>query len=173
MMSRRFQSSFQQAGAPGVPAALFLLLPLILLPLHIRGQTPKGTPTADAILGVKIGMSFDEVRAKLDGLGTSGGQDTRAGGRKEVWTLQGTEYQYLVVKTNANKRVIQVSGFSRPGKGLSFESLGDLSRATGTTDSQAIWNVETPSGGYRLVAKGQNRTASVVYLLDLSLPTIQ
>ena len=162
----------QPAGTPRVPAGLLLLL-LIWLSLSVQAQTRKGMPTADAILGVKIGMNYDEARAKLDGLGTSDGQDTRAGGRKEVWTLQGTEYQYLVVKTNAKKRVIQVSGFFRPGKGLSFDRLGDLSRAVGTTGSQAIWNVETPGGGYRLVAKGQNGVASVVYILDLSMPAIQ
>ncbi len=66
-----------------------------------------------------------------------------------------------------------MSAFARPGKETQFSKLGDLSKAARAADSQAIWNVETPEGGYRLVAKGANGKASVVYLLSLAFPAVQ
>jgi hypothetical protein len=172
-MSEQFPQSLQQAGTRAVPAALLFLLALVWLPVGSPAHTRQARPPWSAILGVKIGMSLDEACARLDGLGTREGQLTRAGGRKEVWTLQKTEYQYLVVKTNANGRIIQISGFFRPAQGLPFEQLGQLAHAVGVTSSQSIWNVATTEGAYRLVAKGAGGKASVVYLLDLSLPALQ
>ena len=48
-----------------------------------------------------------------------------------------------------------------------------FAQKTTLTKSQAIWNVSSASGGYRLVAKGADGKASVVYLLSLDFPEIQ
>ena len=66
--------------------------------------------------------------------------------------------------------MVWVTGFVRPNEELPFSALGDTSLAVRATDSQAIWNVATPNGGYRLVAKGQNGRARVIYFLSLATP---
>jgi hypothetical protein len=144
-----------------IMTAVFLFAPASLS----QGEAAR---IADSILGVKIGMSLTEARAKLEPLGTTGGRDTRDGGRKEQWNLKETEYSAIVYKTDAKGKVVWVTGFVRPGQEIPFAKLGDPERATGKNDSHISWNVETPAGGYRLVAKGPESKARVVYLLSLA-----
>ncbi len=150
---------------------LFFLLPL---PSFVNAmQTGEQQKVTGSILGVRIGSNIEEVRAKLEPLGTFGGRATRDGGRKEAWTLKETDYVSIAYKTDKHGRVVWVTGFLRPGKEISFSHLGDLSIASRSMDSQAIWNVTTPDGGYRLVAKGPNGKARVIYLLSLAVPSPQ
>jgi hypothetical protein len=118
-------------------------------------------------------MSLEDARKKLEPLSiatdlreTDEGENER--GTKRAWRMKGTDYTSVALKTNAKGRVVWVTGFVRPSKELLFSALGDTSLAVRATDSQAIWNVATPSGGYRLVAKGQNGKAGVIYLLSLA-----
>jgi hypothetical protein len=136
-------------------------------------QKSKEARVINSLLGVSIGSTLEETRARLSSLGSGGGRDTRDGGRKEAWTLKGTEYATLAFKTDGKGKVVWVSAFARPGKEIPFSKLGDLSKAARAAESQAIWNVETPQGGYRLVAKGVQGKASVVYLLTLAFPEMQ
>ncbi|MBC8122452.1 MAG: hypothetical protein H7Y22_11510 [Gemmatimonadaceae bacterium] len=159
----------------GGPVLLGVLLGLVF-------ETPAGwtqspnvqsenvrVQTTSTILGVGIGTTLEEARARLGSLGTSGGRDTREGGRKEAWTLTGTDFATIALKTDNQGRVLWVSGFVRPGREIPFAQLGDLTLAT-LKAGQAIWNVPTPDGGYRLVAKGEADRARVVYLLSLATP---
>lgn len=155
------------------PACLSSLVVVLLLTSAISAQKLKQTRTIDSLLGVSIGSTLEEARAKLTPLGTGGGRDTRDGGRKEAWTLKGTDYATLAFKTDGKGRVVWVSAFARPGKEIPFSKLGDLSKAAQAPGSQAVWNIETPQGGYRLVAKGANGKASVIYLLSLEFPEIK
>lgn len=161
-----------RAGFKVGPACLSALVILLLLGSAVA-QKSKEARVINSILGVSIGSTLEETRAKLSPLGTGGGRDTRDGGRKEAWTLKGTDYATLAFKTDGKGKVVWVSAFARPGKEIPFSKLGDLSKAARAADSQAIWNVETPQGGYRLVAKGPNGKASVVYLLSLAFPEVQ
>ncbi len=158
------------------------LLTLLLLVTNAFAQ--KTTPPAAAqkttlpvvvetLDGIGIGTSIDEVRARLSQIGTGGGRDTRDGGRKEAWTLNETDYASLAFKTNKAGKVVWVSAFVRPGREVLFAKLGDPAKATMLSKSQAIWNVSSASGGYRLVAKGAEGKASVVYLLSLDFPEVQ
>lgn len=145
----------------------------LALPLALLANAARARPNprvADSVLGVRTGMSLDEARARLGRLGTPAGRDTREGGRKEAWTLRGTDYGSIALKTNSQGRVVWVTGFLRPGREIPFSELGDLSHAARATQSQAIWNVASPAGGYRLVAKGQSGKASVTSLLSLTPP---
>jgi hypothetical protein len=157
----------------GLAPALFLLVLFILSPI-VSAQTGKRPRVTDSILGVGIGASLEAVREKLEPLSiaiddpTNKDEDKDEGGHKQVWKLNGTNYTYIALKTNDRGRVVWVTGFVRPSKELPFSALGDTSLALRATDSQAIWNVATPSGGYRLVAKGQNGRARVIYLLSLA-----
>ena len=116
---------------------------------------------------------MEEARSILVRLGNGGGRDTRDGGRKEAWTLKETDFTTLAFKSNGAGRIVWISAFVRPGKEVSFAKLGDLAKATAVTTSQAIWNVGSSRTGYRLVAKGADGKASVVYLLSLEFPEVQ
>lgn len=161
-----------KAGLKVGPACLSALVILLLLGSAVA-QKSKDARVINSILGVSIGNTLEETRSKLSSRGSGGGRDTRDGGRKEAWTLKGTEYATLAFKTDGKGKVVWVSAFARPGKEIPFSKLGDLSKAARAADSQAIWNRETPQGSYRLVAKGANGKASVVYLLSLEFPEIQ
>src|SRR6266566_354426 len=118
------------------------------------------------ILGIRIGSDIEEVRSRLDRMAIDVPQE-REEGRKEAWLLRGTEYKSIALQTNSAGKVVWVTGFVRPGKEIPFSRLGKASRAIRYTESEAIWNVRGASGAYRLVAKGENRKASVIYLLSL------
>ena len=168
----------RRAGPHAGPAPLLFFLCVFLLLLTpgfvvAQEQGTSAPQIADSILGVRIGAMLAEARAKLDPLGTHGGRDTREGGRKEAYALKETDYAHVALKTNRQGEVVWVSGFVRPDRELPFSAFGDLARAPGATDAEAIWNVETPGGGYRLVVKGQHGKARVVYLLSLATPPVQ
>lgn len=154
--------------------------PILLLACTLASPAPGGAQQAseparvpDSILGVRIGMRSEEVSAKLSPLGTVGGRATRDGGRKEAWTLRETDFTSLAVKTNERRRVVWVTGFLRPGKEMPFSALGNLGSATAATDLQAVWDVASPEGGYRLVAKGHQGKARVVSLVSQPVPAPQ
>lgn len=162
----------KQTGKAGLKVRPACLLIVIALFASAASAQKKEAHVINSILGVGIGSTFEETRSKLSSLGSGGGRDTRDGGRKEAWTLKGTEYATIAFKTNGKRRVAWISAFARPGKEVPFAKLGDLSQAV-TSDSEAVWNVKTATGGYRLVAKGAHGRASVVYLLSLEFPAIQ
>lgn len=147
-----------------------LLILLLFLTTNAFAQESTAIPSLD---GIAIGSTLDDVRAKLMRIGTGGGRDTRDGGRKEAWTLKETDFATLAFKTNRAGQIVWVSAFARAGKELPFAKLGDPSKATSFDKSQAIWNIKTAGGGYRLVAKGAEGKASVVYLLSLDSPEVE
>jgi hypothetical protein len=172
-----FALDFRPRSRRRPPAVvLFALLTFFFAPSSpapASAQTAAGARVDDSILGVKIGMGLEEVRAKLEKLGTYGGRDTRDGGRKEQWTLKKTEYAYVVYQTDGRGKVKWVTGYARPGKEVSFAKLGDLRGASLKSEQEATWNVERPEGNYRLMAKGAGGKASVVHLISLALPPMQ
>ena len=148
--------------------ANLLLLLLISVPCFAQK-----TSTISVLEGIRVGTTLQEARTVLTRLGTGGGRDTRDGGRKEAWTLKETDFASLAFKTNGKGKVVWISAFVRPGKEIPFEKFGDQSKATMLSTSEAIWNVGSAQGGYRLVVKGENGKASVVYMLSLNFPEIQ
>ena len=146
-------------------------------------QAARPARVWNSILGVRVGSTLNEARAKLRKLGTRGVEndskkdghaeegEEREGGRKEVWNLKRGAFGYVVFKTDYEGRVTWVSGFVRPGREIPFSTLGDLTAASGKSDSQIFWNVPNEAGGYRLVAKGPAGKARVVYLFTLALPS--
>ena len=162
------------------PPLFLLLLVLVFASTIVLGQKSEKTRVVDSILGVGVGASLDQAHAKLDRLSTRRMNDReeqeteeREGGRKEAWTLKTTDYVSVALQTDRYGRVVWITGFVRPGKEIAFAKLGDLSSAAGVTDSRVIWNVATPSGGYRLVAKGQDGKARVISLLSLAPSSVQ
>lgn len=148
-------------------------LTLVFLLTATAFAQKKPSALVETLEGIGIGTTIDDARAKLAQIGTGGGRDTRDGGRKEAWTLRETDFSSLAFKTNKAGRIVWVSAFVRPGREIAFANLGDPAKAATLTKSQAIWNVSSASGGYRLVAKGAEGKASVVYLLSLDFPEVQ
>ena len=137
---------------------------------------------SDAILGIRIGSEFEKAAQTLapytDGKEEDGGEDEaseeeRGEGQKRVWTLKSSAYRYVVVVADARGKVAGVSVFARPGREIPFSRLGDLREAQRAGSAMAVWNVRTPTGAYRLVAKGENGKARVVSLLSLAFPPIE
>lgn len=151
---------------------------LLLFVITVGGAPQKSVPpvaevAVESLAGIGIGTSLDEARSRLARIGSGGGRDTREGGRKEAWTLRETDFTSVAFKTNKAGRIVWVSAFVRPDREVLLAKLGDPAKATTFTKSEAIWNVSTASGGYRLVAKGAEGKASVVYLLSLDFPEVQ
>ena len=142
----------------------------MLLLLTTAANAQQSAQQSIVIEGVGIGTSYEEAKTILGRIGTGGGRNTRDGGRKEAWSLKETDFMTLAFKTNGKGRIVWVSAFVRPGKEVQFSKFGDLTKATSSSRSQAIWNVGSARGGYRLVVKGTEGKANVVYLLSLDLP---
>ena len=146
------------------------LLMLLLLTATAYAQE---TTVTKSLEGIGIGTSLEEARSILGRIGTGGGRNTREGGRKEAWTLKETEFTTIAFKSNGAGRIVWISAFVRPGKEVPFTKLGDPAKATSLSESQVIWNVGSGRSGYRLVAKGTEGNANVVYLLALDFPEIE
>lgn len=179
---KAFGLQLWRAGTFAGPAPFFfLLLTLCLGPLAVPAQQKnKGKRISDSILGIKIGTRLVDAHEKLERFGQAGSREEdkeddkeEAGERKEAWSLNRTEFSSVALKANREGKVVWVTGFIRPGQEIPFAKLGDLSQAYRANELQVVWNVETPEGSYRLVAKGQKGKARVVYLLSLNLPPIQ
>ena len=163
-----------KTGSLGGPVSLFTLAAAIcLLSFTAYAQVGKDKVLVDSILGIGIGSNLNDAHARLDPLGINGGRDTKERGRKEVWTFKETDFASLALKTNKQGSVVWVSGFLRPGREIDFAKFGEVSRATLSNESEAVWNIETPAGGYRLVVKGGGQKARVIYMLSLALPPIE
>jgi hypothetical protein len=145
------------------------LLTLLLITATAYAQEAA----VNSLSGIGIGTSLEDARSILGRIGTGGGRDTRGGGRKEAWTLKETEFATIAFKSDGTDRIVWISAFIRPGKEVEFTKFGDLAKATSLSTSQAIWNVGSGRGGYRLVAKGIDGRANVVYLLSLDFPEVQ
>ena len=171
-----------RAARPGwlFASGTFLLVILFLTPSLLVAQQSARLQVIDSILGVGIGTTFDQAHAKLDRLRQGEKGDTekqeneeREGGHKELWSLMATNYASVALQTDQEGRVVWITGFVRPGQAIPFAKLGKTSLATTVTESRATWNVATPAGGYRLIARGQNGKALVISMLSLSTPPVQ
>jgi hypothetical protein len=179
-MKERLRQSNRACSNAGLAPLLLLGVIFCFWPPTAAAQKRQSSPVVDTILGIHIGASRAEARAILDPLkmaddrdAVKDGREAKRGGIKEAWSLRGTAFATVALKTNEKGRVVWITGFVRPGQDIPFSQLGPLSRAASANESVAIWNVETQAGGYRLVAKGQGGKARVVYLLSLAVPPIE
>jgi hypothetical protein len=176
-------SHIRRASLP--PRLAFAFFLLALFPVTVLSQKGERARVIDSILGVGIGTKLEKVHEKLDRLSTRKAHSTREeeareeeeqereGGRKEAWYLRTTDYATVALKTDREGRVVWITGWLRPGREIAFGKLGNLSSALGVTESRAVWNVATPTGGYRVVAKGQNGKARIISLLSLATSPVQ
>jgi hypothetical protein len=143
---------------------------------RVATPTPTVEPSNE-ILGIGIGSTLEEAHQKLDPLRDPSSaifRDKEAnegdGGEKAYWRLVGTEYSWIMVWANKERRLVQISASVRPEKLKPFAEVGDLSKATVSLESVAKWNVLRPNNrSYQLVAKGPNRHANNIYMIATTL----
>jgi hypothetical protein len=161
-------------------AAVMLVIacaPLVWPP-RAAAQKKERVRLTDAILGVRLGSTLEEVHEKLKGLVKTGGEGEgeregeREGGRKEAWSLKKTAFTSIAYQTDGGGRVQWVTGFVRAGREIPFSKLGDLSQASHKSEQAAIWNVRRPEGNLRLIVRGSGWKARVVQILSLNAPPV-
>ena len=133
-----------------------------------RQAAAKGSPRAARdLLGVGIGDRESDFLPKLDAIGKRTTTMRRDGGRRHTIELHETPFTYLIVITNARGEVRRLSGFVRPGQEIPFDVLGDTAAPSGSANASMFWDLlqEEPARNYRLVAKGNERRAQVIFLI--------
>jgi len=158
-----------------------------VLPVLADGKhTPPALPAAgNSLAGIKLGMDRDDAHAALTAAGASssspGGADSKdkeADAKKgkssdpdeavpEVWILKNSPYAKIVFAADDTDKVLWVTAFARPGQEVPFAQIGSLARAAASGPAFAVWNVISPRGSYREIARGQGGKAQVVSLLPL------
>ncbi len=172
---------------PVFPLLFCLTLSLPVYSAPTAKPTARTAPAGNSLAGLKISMDKDAAHAALIAQGAVSSQkdtdsqeeDKKNAGSKtakgadpddavpEVWTLKGTPYERIAFAVDESDKVTWVTGFARAGQGVPFAALGSLTRAAASGPTFAVWNVISPAGSYRVVARGRNGRASVVSLLPL------
>lgn len=141
-------------------------------PSSAQGQsTPAAAQTIEStgkVLGVGIGTSMNEARAKLDPLRVA---DERAPDRKEkagtrvYWKLKETEYDWIIAWANREGEITRLRAMLRRERAKPFAEIGELSRATVNLPERAVWDIKHEDGEhFRLVAEGREQRAATLYM---------
>jgi hypothetical protein len=115
---------------------------------------------APQILGLRLGMSFDQAHARLTDIAQFKSEDEG----QQVWTLTHDQrYQYLIIGFDRDRQVRYVTALARPeGKPVSYAEVGDLAHATrtgGPGNLRYTWRVRDKAGRleYLVIAKGKDQ----------------
>ncbi len=147
----------RKAGKPeGVQMFAVLILSMLL-----EHTTLDSEVTQRAILGVEVGMSLSDARDRLRPLGRSDAREVTTG-MKQVWKLDQTGFEWIALRSDADGRVVWITGHRRSGHELPFDAIGTPPRTQ--TDSMAIWHVDGRFAAERLTLRGSGRRAQVVTL---------
>jgi hypothetical protein len=145
-----------------------LMIPLIMIG-WLTMQTPaaarEAEVTSTAILGVEVGMTLADARDRLQPFGRSDARRVTAG-IKQVWKLDTTGFEWIALRTDADGRVVWITGHRRGGQELPFESIAPAPLTA--NDSTAVWHVEGTYRGQRLTLSGAKRRAQVVTLMAVT-----
>ena len=111
------------------------------------------------IMGIALGMSRDDARARLQSLGTL---EKEARKRQEVWALKDQRISHLLVGYDPNYRVRYVTALARTGgPRIRYDELADLKSAERTNTQgnyKFTWQVAARRGqpAYLLIAHGHD-----------------
>jgi hypothetical protein len=82
------------------------------------------------LLGVSIGMSYDDSRERLEKVGQLAGGPLGASGGKQIWKLDDRRYSHVVVRYNSEHRVEWITAFAKvEGAAVRYRDIGDLKKA--------------------------------------------
>jgi hypothetical protein len=146
---------------------------MFMIPLIVIGWLTMQSPavardaevTSTAILGIEVGMTLAAASDRLQPLGRSDARRVTAG-MKQVWKLDTTGFEWIALRTDADDRVVWITGHRRSGQELPFESITSAPRSA--SDSKAVWHVEGTYRGQRLTLSGAKRRAQVVTLMAVT-----
>jgi hypothetical protein len=115
---------------------------------------------APQILGLRLGMSYDQAHVRLNDIAQFKSEDEG----QQVWTLTHDQrYQYLIIGFDRDRHVRYVTALARPeGKPVSYAEVGDLAHATrtgGPGNLRYTWRVRDKEGRleYLVIAKGKDQ----------------
>ena len=115
---------------------------------------------APQILGLRLGMSYDQARSRLVEIGQFKSEDEG----QQVWTLTHDQhYQYAIIGFDRDRQVRYVTVLARPyGKPVSYAEVGDLAHATrsgGPGNLRYTWRANDKKGRleYLVIAKGKDQ----------------
>jgi hypothetical protein len=115
---------------------------------------------APQILGLRLGMSYDQAHSRLNDIAQFKSEDEG----QQVWTLTHDQrYQYVIIGFDRDREVRYVTALVRPnGKPVTYADVGDLVHATrtgGPGNLRYTWRVRDKGGRleYLVIAKGKDR----------------
>ena len=120
--------------------------------------TPRRA-AADEIMGIALGMSKADARARLQTLGTLE-RETRK--RQEVWAVKDPRVSHLLVGYDSDLRVRYVTALARSGgPRISYDEVAELKSAERLSNQgnyKFTWNVAERLGheAYQLIAHGHD-----------------
>jgi len=132
------------------------LLSMMAMPSPVAGRTPQ-----DNVLGIRIGMSRDEVHRRLQKLGE---MEREVRGRQEVWKLsREPRLASILVGFDTGFKVRYVTAISRDGgPRMRYDDIGPLKdafaeRANGAY-TRYTWEIKADKkrAGYFLIAEGRD-----------------
>jgi hypothetical protein len=115
---------------------------------------------APQILGLRLGMPYDQARSRLNDIGQFKSEDEG----QQVWTLTHDQrFQYVIIGFDRSRQVRYVTVLARPeGKQVSYAEVGDLAHATrsgGPGNLRYTWKISDKAGRleYLVIAKGKDQ----------------
>ena len=126
------------------------------------------------ILGVGIGLTLEEARAKLEphrDPATNEVTEKKAPGRRKTqWKLKHPQYASINVKPDKDGRIAQVSVHVRPENPKPLGEIGELAQATRHQEGVAAWSIQRPDNrGFRLVASGPDGHATSITMTSIMI----
>lgn len=142
-----------------------LLIPYLVL-LFIAGSSARAlawNPPRD-ILGVRLGMNEDAVRARLKKIAKQQKEEREEeeGGEQEVWIFnKHPRFNYLLVRFDDQHRLIFITLVMNQPSRFRYDELGELKDAQAATDGRNYtytWKMASANGrsGYAVVARGSD-----------------
>ena len=127
---------------------------LVIVAAGVTAATPKSE-----IMGISLGMSRADARARLQSMGTLE-RETRK--RQEVWAIKDERVSHLLVGFDKEMRVRYVTAIARSGgPRIRYDEVADLKsaeRAQNQGNYKLTWQVAARAGhsAYLLVAHGHD-----------------
>jgi hypothetical protein len=135
------------------------VLPAFLL-FSIIAPFAAARQPAPQILGLRLGMSYDQAHSRLNEIGQFKSEDEG----QQVWTLtRDRRYQYVIIGFDRDRQVRYVTALARPdGKPVSYSDVGNVVNATrsgGPGNLSYTWRAHDKNGGfeYLVIAKGKGQ----------------
>ncbi len=138
------------------PTTIGLLLVLVCASVQAAGKQPRRD-----VMGIRLDMSEDEARTRLQKIGNQQKEEReREGeGEQEVWLLRDRRIAFLVVAFDREHKVRHIIVSARQGARVRYGDVANLKNAQRATDGRNYtytWKVAANGDqpGYVVIARG-------------------